>query len=95
MKTWHIVIGFAAVLFFAGCAPGPNVALDLADPAREVAGFWLGLWHGFICIITFIVSLFNDQVHMYEVVNNGPLYNLGFLIGASCALGGGGAAWRR
>ncbi|MEZ4701106.1 MAG: hypothetical protein R2834_12290 [Rhodothermales bacterium] len=95
MKARYVLMGVVALLFFAGCTPGPNVAIDLADPMREVAGFWLGLWHGFICIFTFIVSLFNDQVQMYEVVNNGPLYNLGFLLGASCALGGGGAASRR
>jgi hypothetical protein len=55
-----------------------------------VAGFWLGLWHGFICVVTFVVSLFNHDVQMYEVHNNGALYNLGYLLGASASLGGAG-----
>ena len=70
------------------CAPGPNVA---AVNGPEAAGFWFGLWHGLICPITFIVSLFNHGVSIYEVHNNGAWYNFGFLIGASMVLGGGGA----
>ncbi|MCX5784434.1 MAG: hypothetical protein NTX59_01965 [Elusimicrobia bacterium] len=45
------------------------------------AGFWVGLWHGLIALITFIVSLFNDDVSVYETNNKGKLYELGFLIG--------------
>ena len=47
-----------------------------------VAGFWTGLWHGMICPIAFFISLFNREVSMYEVHNNGNWYNFGFLIGA-------------
>ena len=95
MKVLVAILTFFALLVFAGCTPGPNIAMDFVEPTREVAGFWQGLWHGLICVITFIISLFNDNVHFYEVVNNGVWYNLGFLIGASCALGGSGAASRR
>jgi len=45
------------------------------------AGFWLGVWHGIICPITFLVSLFNDNVGIYEVRNNGNWYNFGFVAG--------------
>ena len=68
---------------------GPNSKYQLPD-ARP-AGFWAGLWHGIICPITFIVSLFNPGVRIYEVHNRGRLYDFGFLIGASGALGGGGS----
>jgi hypothetical protein len=63
----------------------------------EVAGFWQGLWQGFISPFTFLVSLFSDAVHVYEVHNNGNWYNFGFLMGASMIFGGsgGGAARRR
>jgi len=37
----------------------------------SVAGFWLGLWHGLIAPITFVISLFSDNVNFYEVHNNG------------------------
>ena len=77
-----------ALVALTACVPGPNVA---ATNGPEAAGFWLGLWQGLICPITFIVSLFNHGVSIYEVHNNGAWYNFGFLIGASMVLGGGGA----
>jgi hypothetical protein len=47
--------------------------------------------------VTFIVSLFSDVAHVYEVHNNGGWYNFGFLLGVSIIFGGsgGGAARRR
>ncbi|MBU2572630.1 MAG: hypothetical protein KKH28_00940 [Elusimicrobia bacterium] len=45
------------------------------------AGFWDGLWHGLIAVITFIVSLFNENVSVYETHNKGKLYEFGFLLG--------------
>lgn len=45
------------------------------------AGFLQGLWHGIISPITFIVSLFENNVTIYEVQNNGNWYNLGFVLG--------------
>jgi hypothetical protein len=74
----------------AGCAAGPNELAGTQDEEGEVAGFWKGLWHGFITPFTFIVSLFSKKVHMYEVHNNGAWYNLGYLLGAAAILGGGG-----
>ena len=85
-----------ASLLLVGCAPGPNALTDSPDGAGEVAGFWRGLWHGAITPVTFVISLFSDGVHIYEVHNNGGWYNFGFLIGASLVLGGsGGSAARR
>ncbi|MDD5153001.1 MAG: hypothetical protein PHS95_03400 [Candidatus Pacebacteria bacterium] len=76
----------------AGCAAGPNPIAHTAGTDGSIAGFWLGLWHGLICPITFIISLFSDNVHFYEVHNSGGWYNFGFLLGASGALGGSGAS---
>jgi hypothetical protein len=56
----------------------------------DPAGFWLGLWHGFIVLFTFIVSLFKDGVGIYESNNSGSLYNLGFLLGIMIFFGGSG-----
>ncbi len=69
---------------------GPNSKYK--QPDAEPAGFWAGLWHGIIAPITFIISLFNPDVKMYETNNNGGWYDFGFLIGASCSLGGTGAS---
>lgn len=71
----------AAVLLLAvaGCAAVPNPAVP---PAAGEPGFWLGLWHGIILPITFLVSLFVDRVAVYALPNSGHLYDLGFVIGA-------------
>jgi len=67
---------------------GPGSKYQVAGAAP--AGFLAGLWHGLICPITFIVSLFNPQVRIYEVKNKGSLYDLGFLLGAIIIFGGSG-----
>jgi len=62
--------------------PGPNPEVDTPAENGKVAGLLTGLWHGLISVVTLIVSFFNPAVQMYEVHNNGPMYNLGFLLGA-------------
>lgn len=47
----------------------------------EQPGFFLGLWHGFLAPLTFIVSLFTDAVRAYAVPNVGRWYDFGFLLG--------------
>jgi hypothetical protein len=76
------------LLILTSCAAGPN---DLAG-GPGAAGFWLGLWQGLISPITFIVSLFNDNVNIYEVHNNGNWYNFGFMLGVACVFSGGAGA---
>ena len=73
-----------ALLFFFNCAPNNEMYLS------EAAGFWAGLWHGFIVVITFIISLFTDTVTIYEINNNGGWYNFGFVLGLMISLGHGG-----
>jgi polyferredoxin len=72
------------VLAVAG--PGSRFQVPGATPA----GFWAGLWHGLICPITFLVSLFSPNVRIYETNNRGRWYDLGFIIGVSGTFGGGG-----
>ena len=92
------MVGMLLVLFLAAaCAPS-TVTLDATrGAANDVAGFWKGLWHGFIVVFTFIASLFNDNVGIYESHNSGNLYNLGFLLGTMIFFGssGGGACKKR
>lgn len=88
-----------AAVVLAGCAAGVNPALDTPPIGQEQpAGFWLGLWHGFIAPVTFVISLFTNSVNVYEVHNNGNWYDFGFILGLCCSLGGsagGGARARR
>jgi hypothetical protein len=73
-------------LMLAACAAGPNTAAALPGPG--IAGFWLGLWHGLILPITFIVSLFDNPVSIYEIHNDGAWYDFGFVLGALVVFSG-------
>jgi hypothetical protein len=78
------------VLFLLpSCAPGPNTAAGTGD------GFWPGLWHGIIAPVTFVISLFNENVNLYEVNNNGNWYDFGFILGLMASLGGAGSRARK
>jgi len=94
-KMWILVSILLAALLLTSCAAGPNTMVNQADPEGEVAGFWVGLWHGFISFFTFIISLFNSDVSVYEVHNNGGWYNFGFILGIMMFYGGGGSGSKR
>lgn len=80
---------FCLILFAASCAPGNTRFTE------SPAGFFAGLWHGLICVITFIISLFTDKVNMYEINNSGAWYDLGFIIGIAIIWGGGHGGTRK
>ena len=89
-KAFLLGLICVAALLLVSCAAGPNVLAHSAGAHGSIAGFWLGLWHGFICPVTFVISLFSDKVHFYEVHNNGGWYNFGFVFGCCVIFGGGG-----
>lgn len=96
-KTVFVLVLLSLALILSACAAGPNQLRNTPDEDGEVAGFWMGLWHGLIAPITFVFSLFSKAVYVFEVHNNGGWYTFGFLLGASMVFGGsgGGAACRK
>ena len=92
-KQMKNLIGVVLILLlFTGCADVTNV--DDCTTLTHTYGFWAGLWHGFICLFTFIISLFSDKVVIYETANTGGWYNFGFIFGVMIIFGGssGGAS---
>jgi hypothetical protein len=87
-QRWIALLVLGALLL-AACTAGPNPEVDMAGPDGDIAGFWSGLWQGFIAPITFFISLFTDNVNIYEVHNSGNWYDFGFVIGAGLLLSGG------
>lgn len=84
-------LALAALLVLAGCTAPGLPAVHLAG----TPGFWLGLWHGMIFPVTFVVSLFNHSVGVYAAVNDGGWYNFGFFLGIGMSMGGGAGASAR
>ena len=52
-----------------------------AAVAPNAPGFLLGLWHGFIFPVSWVLSLFMPEVAVYAVPNNGGWYDFGYFLG--------------
>ena len=73
-----------ALLMLTACTAGAT-----QFSPETPAGFWYGLWHGVIAVITLVIHLFNESVSVYEVNNSGGWYDFGFLLGVITIWGGG------
>jgi hypothetical protein len=77
---WRLLVLAGCALLLAGCASANPLVGTFGKSG--VAGFWPGLWHGMICPVAFVISLFNSNVSIYEVHNSGAWYDGGFILGA-------------
>jgi hypothetical protein len=51
--------------------------------------------HGITFPVTFVISLFTDNVSVYEAANNRNWYDFGFFLGVAISLGGSGGGATR
>jgi hypothetical protein len=79
-------------LVASSCAGVTDIEACRTEPPY---GFFAGLLHGFIAPFSFVVSLFMDNVAIYEINNNGGWYDFGFCLGAGILFGGGSRASRK
>jgi hypothetical protein len=84
-RFWVVIALLVAV---SGCAHQPPAAIPGAP------GFFHGLLHGFLLLVSLVASIFTD-VRVYAFPNSGFWYDLGFVIGATSFLGGGARSARR
>lgn len=87
MKHWKKLV-FCLVMalllvMLSGCVPG-----DGAGAQDKPAGFFWGVWHGWIAPITLILSIFRSNVGIYEVYNSGFWYDLGYYMAIISGFGG-------
>ena len=84
-KYWKLIALMVLAMVITGCGREFDVNID---GAKEV-GFWAGLWDGMTVWVAFIGNLFGADWAVYDVVNKGALYDLGFVLGVggstSCA----------
>lgn len=89
MKVKKIAIGLILLICISSlysCAPRGYESHE--------AGFFSGIWHGFILLFSLIGKLFGANIGIYAEHNTGFFYWLGFIIGI-VGLSGGGSAARR
>jgi hypothetical protein len=77
------------VLALTGCADHITFTQAIV---HGTVGFWYGLWHGSILPFAWLVSVFDSDVAIYAIYNNGGWYDFGYLLGAAGLFGGGAAA---
>lgn len=77
------VIG--ALQLLAACA---RQVPEAVEHTAQTPGFLWGLWHGFIFPFAWIGSLFDSDIAVYAVPNDGGWYDFGFFLGIT-VLGGG------
>lgn len=85
MKKQLLMVLILTLIIFTltGCVPGDG-SITPDDPA----GFFWGIWHGWIAPISLILSIFREQYQIYEPINSGLVYDIGFYI---AILGGFGS----
>ena len=82
-KAFTFLLAAALVIAASGCFPGTNTYTP-----REPAGFFSGIWHGWIAPVSLIVGLFRPEVRIYEPYNTGWFYDCGFYIAVIAGFGG-------
>jgi len=77
------VLTVIMVLLFTGCMPGDGV-----NTASNKAGFFYGVWHGWIAPVSLIFGLFDKNISIYETNNIGWFYDFGYYIAVISGFGG-------
>ncbi|MFP4510808.1 MAG: hypothetical protein ACLFNQ_11845, partial [Spirochaetaceae bacterium] len=84
-RTSRIMLLLVLIVILAACAPGTARFEADEDPP---AGFFWGVWHGWIAPVSLVWQLFNRSVGVYEANNSGFWYDLGFYLAIVGGFGG-------
>lgn len=84
-KKLFLLSGILVIILITltGCIPG-----DGTYKAEDPAGFFWGIWHGWMAPISLIVGFFKRDIRVYEVINTGWWYDFGFYIAIISGFGG-------
>lgn len=82
-KIALIMVLIIVLLMVTSCVPG-----DGKNTPENPAGFFWGVWHGWVAPISLIIGLFNKNIRVYELYNTGWFYDLGFYMAIISGFGG-------
>lgn len=82
-KIVIILMILIVALTATGCIPGDG-SITSSDPA----GFFWGVWHGWIAPISLVIGVFDKNISIYEQFNSGWWYDLGFYCSVISGFGG-------
>ncbi len=79
VTTLLVLVG---LLCLTGCVEPNHLTNTRPDKGGEIAGFLHGLWHGYMIVVNFVLSLFSSGKNgIYAIHNDGHWYNLGYILG--------------
>ncbi|MCM3039873.1 hypothetical protein M3201_09215 [Paenibacillus motobuensis] len=84
-KKYFLLVAMllALMVLLSGCVPG-----DGTYTAQNQAGFFWGIWHGWVALISLVIGLFNHDIRIYEINNSGWWYDLGYYLAVISGFGG-------
>ncbi|GAA0392918.1 hypothetical protein [Paenibacillus motobuensis] len=84
-KKYFLLVAMllALMVLLSGCVPG-----DGTYTAQNQAGFFWGIWHGWVAPISLVIGLFNHDIRIYEINNSGWWYDLGYYLAVISGFGG-------
>ena len=84
IKRSLILLGLLSMsILLVACMPG-----DGSYSQAKPASFLSGIWHGWVAPISLILGIFNPDHRVYEAINSGWWYDLGFYIAIISGFGG-------
>jgi hypothetical protein len=82
-KIALLIIVTLVIIFVSGCIPG-----DGNCNSEHPAGFFSGIWHGWIAPLSLIIGIFKPGIRIYETANTGWGYDFGFYMAIISGFGG-------
>ncbi len=83
-RKFHFLVLFVMLaVLVSSCMPGSD-----ASRMKSPAGFFMGVWHGWVAPVSLVVGLFNPSIRVYESENTGWWYDFGFYIALIGGFGG-------
>lgn len=83
VNSAYLLIILFLLLISTSCVPGGG-----SHSQTHPAGFFWGIWHGWIAPVSLVWGFFESNVRIYEVNNTGWWYDLGYYISIIAGFGG-------
>lgn len=78
-----LILMVTALIILTGCVPG-----DGTNTPGKPAGFFWGIWHGWVAPVSLVIGLFDKNIRVYEFANTGWWYDFGFYLAIVGGFGG-------
>lgn len=83
MKKTYLLLSIVMLILLSGCMA--NVTAEFVE---RPAGFFFGIWHGWLAPLSLILKIFNPAHSIYEIHNTGLGYEIGFYMAIISGFGG-------